>query len=79
MKYQSWQTDPKRFRAMTGDDPCEFNDLLPCFETAHSRHLRYRTVGGKPRGGQRFAVINSGRSLCPASRNVWLSFCRTGN
>jgi hypothetical protein len=59
MKYQSWQTDPKRFRAMTGYDLSEFNELLPCFETAHNRYLRYRTVGGKPRGGQRFAVIYS--------------------
>jgi hypothetical protein len=62
-KYQSWQSDQKRFRAMTGFDLCEFNDLLPYFETAHHQYLRYRTMGGKWRSGQRSAVIYTNSPL----------------
>jgi hypothetical protein len=57
MKYLSWQTDLKRFRALTGYDPVEFYELLPYFEAAHSHYLRYRTMGGKLRSGQRSASI----------------------
>jgi hypothetical protein len=63
MKYQSWQTDLKRFRAMTGFDPCEFNDLLPYFETAHDQYLLYRTMSGKLRIGQRSSVIYANSPL----------------
>src|SRR5215510_7693342 len=63
MKYQSWQTGPKRFRAMTGLDLLEFDELLPYFEEAHNHYFRYRTASGKPRSGQRTAVIYSNSPL----------------
>jgi hypothetical protein len=63
MKYLSWQTDLKRFRAMTGYDPIEFNELLPYFEVAHTNYLRYRTMCGKIRNGQRSASIYANSPL----------------
>ena len=63
MKYQEWQNFNSRFRAMTGYDVSEFNDLLPYFETAHNQYLRYHTMGGKARNGQRTSVIYANSPL----------------
>ena len=57
MKYIDWQISTERFRAMTGYDLSEFNDLLPYFEEAHNEYLSRYCIKGKPRSGQRAHVI----------------------
>jgi len=57
MKYIDWQNSATRFRAMTGYDLSEFNDLLPYFEFAHDEYLSRYYLSGKPRKGQRSHVI----------------------
>jgi hypothetical protein len=63
MKYLDWQNSPTRFRAMTGYDLHEFNDLLLYFESAHDVYLSRYTLKGKLRSGQRAHVIYSGSPL----------------
>jgi hypothetical protein len=63
MKYLDWQISPTRFRAMTGYDLCEFNDLLSYFETTHDDYLSRYTLNGKPRSGQRAHVIYANSPL----------------
>jgi hypothetical protein len=62
MKYLDWQNSD-RFRAMTGYDLCEFNDLLPFFELAHDDYLRRYCLKGKPRSGIRTHVIYANSPL----------------
>ena len=57
MKFLDWQNSDTRFRAMTGYDLCEFNNLLPYFEVAHDEYLSRYYLNGKPRKGQRSHVI----------------------
>jgi hypothetical protein len=63
MKYIDWQNSGTRFRAMTGYDLCEFNDLLPYFEIAHDEYLSRYYLNGKPRRGQRIHVIYANSPL----------------
>jgi hypothetical protein len=63
MKYLDWQSNPIRFRAMTGYDLCEFIDLLSYFEIAHDAYLSRYTLKGKPRSGQRSHVIYTNSPL----------------
>jgi hypothetical protein len=73
MKYIDWQNNPIRFRAMTGYDVCEFNALLPYFQTAHDEYPSRYTLKGKPRRGQRSHVIYSGSPLaCHAERLAFI-------
>ena len=57
MKYIDWQKNEERFLAMTGYTIEEFYGLLPFFTKAHDEYLRYYTLKGKPRSGQRTHVI----------------------
>jgi len=63
MKYLDWQNSDTRFRAMTGYDLCEFNDLLPYFEESHDEYLSRYYINGKPRNGQRDHVIYANSPL----------------
>ena len=63
MKYLDWQNSDTRFRAMTGYDLCEFNDLLPYFEASHDEYLSRYYINGKPRKGQRDHVIYANSPL----------------
>jgi hypothetical protein len=73
MKYQDWQKDTGRFRAMTGYDLCEFNELLPYFEAAHDEYLNHYYLNGKPRSGRREHVIYENSPLpCHAERLAFI-------
>lgn len=63
MKYIDWQNSDTRFRAMTGYDLFEFNDLLLYFEVAHDEYLNRYYLNGKPRRGQRDHVIYANSPL----------------
>jgi hypothetical protein len=63
MKYLAWQKSDTRFRAMTGYDLCEFNDLLPYFVSSHDDYLSRYYINGKPRKGQRAHVIYANSPL----------------
>jgi hypothetical protein len=53
MKYQTWQKNPSRFRAMTGINIATFDRLLPYFESAHDEYLSEYDLSGKRRKGLR--------------------------
>ena len=58
---------------MTGYDLCEFNALLPYFETAHDEYLSRYDLKGKPRKGLREHVIYSNSPLpCHAERLAFI-------
>jgi hypothetical protein len=63
MKYLDWQKSETRFRAMTGYDLCEFNDLLPYFEESHNEYLSRYYINGKACKGQRDHVIYANSPL----------------
>ena len=69
MKYIDWQVNDARFRAMTGYDLCELDDLLPYFADAHNDYLSRYGINGKPRRGLRSHVIYANSPLpCVAER-----------
>jgi hypothetical protein len=73
MKYLEWQNTPARFRAMTGYDLSEFNELLPYFEAAHDEYLSRYNLNGKPRKGQRTYVIYTNSPLrCVRERLLFI-------
>jgi hypothetical protein len=55
--------DASRFRAMTGYDVPEFNELLSYFEDAHNEYLTSHYLNGKPRELRRAHVIYSNSPL----------------
>ena len=63
MKHIDWRVNEARFRAMTGYDLCEFNELLPYFEEAHNDYLSRYSLKGKVRSGQRDHVIYANSPL----------------
>jgi hypothetical protein len=62
MKYQDWQKS-NRFRAMTGYDVQEFDELFLYFERAHDEYLSRYYINGKPRKGVRAHVIYTNSPL----------------
>ena len=75
MKYLDWQNSETRFRAMTGYDLCEFNDLLPYFEESHDDYLSRYYINGKPRKGQRDHVIYANSPLpCVEERLAFTAY-----
>ena len=72
MKYIDWQNS-NCFRAMTGYDVREFNDLLPYFEDAHDEYFRRYYLNGKPRSGLRTYTIYACSPLpCHAERLAFI-------
>lgn len=53
MKYEDWKKNPIRFRAMTGYDVAEFNDLLIYFSECHDNYMNKYHLNGKIRTGRR--------------------------
>jgi hypothetical protein len=72
MKYIDWQNS-NRFRAMTGYDVREFDDLFSYFEEAHDEYLSFYYPNGKPRRGIRSHVIYSNSPLpCKKDRLAFI-------
>ena len=75
MKYLDWQKTPARFRAMTGYDLCEFNNLLPYFEEAHNDYFNMYYLDGKRRTGLRsFAIYSNSPLACIEERLAFTAY-----
>jgi hypothetical protein len=60
MKYQAWQKNPSRFRAMTGINIATFERLLPYFESAHDEYLsEYELSGTRRKGLRRYTMYSN--------------------
>jgi hypothetical protein len=70
MKYQAWQKNPSRFRAMTGINIATFERLLPCFESAHDEYLSEYDLSGKYRKGLRRYTMYSNASLADRAERL---------
>jgi hypothetical protein len=75
MKYQTWQKNLPRFRAMTGINIATFNiatfeRLLPYFESAHDEYLSEYELSGKRRKGLRRYTMYSNAPLADRAERV---------
>jgi Helix-turn-helix of DDE superfamily endonuclease len=59
-----------RLLALTGLEKCEFEDLLPSFETALMEHLNQYTIEGEERVGRDFVDYKNG--LLPTTKDKLL-------
>lgn len=57
--YAELAAKPKRFLALTGYTPPEFEELLPYFSAAFAAHMEKYTVTGKPRRARRYSTYKN--------------------
>ena len=55
VRYQDIKMKAYRILDLTSLTPDEFEQLVPPFEAAFVRHMRDRTMEGKPRTGRRYS------------------------